>query len=492
MTGQLLQGPWPEPPPINTRPLTGLPSWPIGLVAGVEKSGKTLKIVEAATSELIHRCYWIGVGEDDPDEYGAFPGAAGKIDLVQHDGTYRGVLNALHAARLQPPGPGGEPNLLVLDSAGRTWDLLKDMAQAEQRARQAKRGDQAQIPLEGIKPTPDLWNTANDRWDFILDELRAHQGPVLVTARLQLQMIVDSEGKPTKEKGWQVLAQKNLPYDVGFIVQLRASYPEQDSYLTGVRSLRFPHSRDRHGRAELKPLADDWTIENIWRQLGLAETLEAQRPARTHARVTPVAEEAIREHRDALLQQIRRLAEGRGIPLAQVAADWANDHNGQPIGDTTDMGSLELLRDTLQAMTAHDVTPDPAAAAAPSAGGQVGGHASPRAERLYREPAAPPAAPPVAPPAAPPAGEQGPADDVDEVLAEVLAQINDASCVEDLRVVWRNTGVDGLNVRHLPVDDPRHGRLSVGELITRLFKDMPSEPVDHAQRAAGETVGASG
>jgi hypothetical protein len=112
---------------LQTRKPTGLPSWPIALIGGVEGSGKSWKIVEASASDLIHRTLWIGCGEDDPDEYGIIPGA--RFEIVLHDGTYRGILAAVTAACAEPAGPKGEPNMIVVDSGSRFWEQLKDAAQ---------------------------------------------------------------------------------------------------------------------------------------------------------------------------------------------------------------------------------------------------------------------------------------------------------------------------------------------------------------------------
>lgn len=52
--------------------------------------------------------------------------------------------------------------------------------------------------------------------------------------------------------------------------------------------------------------------------------------------------------RDTLLADIKTAAETAGIPLADIAATWAESHDGQAIKDATDLGGLELLRDELR------------------------------------------------------------------------------------------------------------------------------------------------
>lgn len=322
---------------FTTRRPTGLPAWPIALIAGVEKSGKTWRAVEASASKMIHRTFWVGVGEDDPDEYGILPGA--DFEIVAHDGTYRGILTALTQAAAQE-SPEGQPNLIVLDSATRLWALLVDSIQETANERWKRKNQGKELPDDGIRPSMDLWNLAKDRWGHILDALRNHQGPSLITSRLELVTVMDDSGNPTKEKWWKVGAEKNLAYEVGLIIQMRASYPESDTHLTGVKSARFNHPTDAKGKPVGVPLADDWTVEGLWNQLGLAEAVGA----RTHAHTKVQGEDATR---DALLEQVLEAANAAGVDPRQIVDDWAHTHDGQHIRETTDMGGLELLRDDL-------------------------------------------------------------------------------------------------------------------------------------------------
>lgn len=240
---------------FQTRKPTGKPPWPILLLAGVEKSGKSYAAAVASKSDLVGHTYWISVGEDDPDEYGQI----GAFDIVLHDGTYRGILTAVTQATQQPQADA-KPNLLVLDSAGRIWALLSESAQHSANERAARKGNA--VGDDGADITMDLWNTAKQRWGHILDALRQHDGPVIITARLDEVTVVEN-GKPSKAKQWKVQAEKNLPFDVGAIVQFHGF---GEAYLTGVRSLRY-----RREPSELSKLPADWTIDGLWRQLGLAD-----------------------------------------------------------------------------------------------------------------------------------------------------------------------------------------------------------------------------
>jgi hypothetical protein len=317
--------------PIETRRPTGKPPWPLTLVAGAEKAGKSYCLAQASASAHIGRTFWVSVGEDDPDEYGAIPGA--RFEIVRHDGTYRGILTAIDAAASQP-SVDGKPNLIGVDSMTRLWDLLCDMAQAtaNQRAKAKAERFHRPVPLEDVDVSMDLWNQAKDRWQHVMAALRDHQGPVVVTARLEQVAVVEG-GKPTTEKTWKVKAEKSLPYDVGAIVEL----PKRgQAFLTGVRSLRFKPDPANPDRTEYP----DFTVEKLWADLGV---LDADGTApRQHSGVVGDRAEQI-----ALIKEIAVLADRAGQPRDQIAADWASAHRGQSLNDAMSIPDLELLRDDL-------------------------------------------------------------------------------------------------------------------------------------------------
>lgn len=243
---------------LRTRRPSGKPSWPIVLIAGAEKAGKSWACAAASSSDLIGRTLWLGLGEDDPDEYANVPGA--DFEIVEHDGTYRGFLRALEAA-VAAPRVDDLPNLIVWDSATRGWNLICDMAQDEANARAKRKGkntDEADISM-------DLWNVAKQRWAHIMDTLRDHDGPVLITARLD-EVTVMSGGKPTTDKVLKVQAEKSLPYDVGAVVEM----PERGKvFLKGVRSARLQLAERLQW--------NQFTVDEFWRKLGLDDTQTAPR-----------------------------------------------------------------------------------------------------------------------------------------------------------------------------------------------------------------------
>lgn len=250
------------PKKLATRKLTGVAPWPLILLAAPEKRGKSWAAVEACMSPLVNGGVWFPIGENDPDEYALIPGFdEDRFDLVEHDGSYRGLRNALDDALADEQAGDGEPTMWVVDSGSRLWDLISGMAQHEMWQRLARKAAQRnQTPPETEqKPSVDLWNTAADRWGFVMDSLRAHNGPVIITARMELKAVMNSNGEPTREKEEKILAHKSLPFDVDVIVELQCP---GEAIITGVRSVKMAGAKDR---AEMKP----FTVDKLLRALGV-------------------------------------------------------------------------------------------------------------------------------------------------------------------------------------------------------------------------------
>lgn len=253
-------------PALDLREPTGLPAWPMMLVAGADHAGKSWACAEASGSDLIGRTVWIGCGENDPDEYANVPGA--RFQIARHNGSYRALLETCKAAAALGPAEDGRPTLLVFDSATRLWDLLCELAQhrANQRAAAKAARSNRPAPDDDVQITMDLWNEATDRWHAVIDALKAHHGPVILTARLEVVTVVDGRGEPTRERTSKVKAQKSLPFAVDVVVHLEA---RGEATLTGVKSTRLQLDRPR-------PLKD-FTVDGLWRELGLHETATGAR-----------------------------------------------------------------------------------------------------------------------------------------------------------------------------------------------------------------------
>jgi hypothetical protein len=237
---------------LVTRKPTGKPSWPLMLAAGGEGSGKSYLAAVASASELIGQTYWIGYGEQDPDEYGAIPGA--RFEIVEHDGTVSKLKAIIREIAAQPKP--AKPTLLIVDSGTKVWDAISENAQQDANRRQ-KRED-ATISI-------DIWNKHKAHWRDIIDALRAHDGPAIITARYEEVAVMGKDprtGKtaPTGDKAWKVKAEKGLPYDVDAVLHMT----ERGSYtLSKVRSVRLALAEPREW--------PNFTMDAFWRALGLHE-----------------------------------------------------------------------------------------------------------------------------------------------------------------------------------------------------------------------------
>jgi len=226
------------PPTLNARRPTGKPTWPMLLLAGGQKCGKTYTAVELSASDLIDRTFVIEVGEGAVDQYGAIPGA--RFEILDHDGTFQGIARQVWAATLAPRGESGKPHAIVLDSATEVWDLVtgeqQELANQRRERKLAERGGRAPEGADDAPITMDQWNAAKKRWRALVDLLRSHDGPVIWTARFEEVAQVEN-GKPVEgRKEWKIRTEKNLPYEVDGIVEIPAP---REFYVTGIRSLRF-------------------------------------------------------------------------------------------------------------------------------------------------------------------------------------------------------------------------------------------------------------
>ena len=303
---------------LATRKPTGKPSWPILLLAGREGSGKSWSLIQASASPLIGRTLYIGIGEDDPDEYALIPDA--NFEIVVHDGTYPGILAAVRAAVAEPQGD--LPTTIGVDSMTRLWNLIGDNMQAiantRARGRKNANGD--------YTISADLWNVAAGQWQDVMDALRLHQGPVILTARLDSVAVMEN-GAPTPQKEWKVQAHKSLVFDAAAIVEMR----ERGQFLiTKVKSARV--------KLEQPKVFPGFTVDKLWDDLGLAEGAGDRAHATVHADHTgPEPTRKPAEHVDvqgsitalnnaATVDQLRAVFEGftptvRAFPQIVAAKD---------------------------------------------------------------------------------------------------------------------------------------------------------------------------
>lgn len=220
---------------LRTRKPTGAVPWPLILIEGSEKAGKSWACAEFTASDKIGQAYWLDLGEGAADEYAAIPGA--NYLVIEHDGTWRDIVEQVEAVRgeAQRAHDAGErPVVLVIDSMTAEWDLLK--AWTQERANRSNAGKRAleRDPDAEVKPPFNLWNDANARHGKLMHLLMTFPGIVLVTARGKEVAAMDSGGRPiANTKEYKVEGHKTLAFDATAWVRLSRG---ADPLVVGIRS----------------------------------------------------------------------------------------------------------------------------------------------------------------------------------------------------------------------------------------------------------------
>lgn len=233
------------PTGIRSRKPTGRVPWPLILLEGPEKAGKSLIPVVLSRSDRFGMTYWIDLGEGAADEYAALPGA--DYEVIEHDGSYRDILeqvtavfNEAHRAH----AAGEPPVVLVIDSGSALWTMLVNWT--NDRARRSKVGQRKldEDPDAEIDPTANLWNDATARWYRVMNLLMAFPGVAIITARgKEVKLGADGKPLPGNRTEWKVEGQKNLGYDVTAWVRIQRE--PRTAELVGARSLRVSVPKNR-------------------------------------------------------------------------------------------------------------------------------------------------------------------------------------------------------------------------------------------------------
>jgi AAA domain len=243
---------------LKTRKPTGVVPWPLLLIEGEEKAGKTWACAEFTASPKVGRCFWIDLGEGAADEYGAIPGAS--YEVVEHDGSFAGLyanVAEIHKLAAQALAKNEKPVVLVIDTMTSEWDLLKDWAADRAKSTRSNRQRLERDPNAEVVITGNLWNDANARHRRLMNLLKTFPGIVLMTAHGKQVAVIGPDGQPVEgKKTHKVEAQKTLGADASCWLRL---YREAPGVIVGGRSV---HLQFRPGD-DPKPLAADWTLEGV-------------------------------------------------------------------------------------------------------------------------------------------------------------------------------------------------------------------------------------
>lgn len=98
-----------------------------------------------------------------------------------------------------------------------------------------------------------------------MSAINAHNGPVLLTSRLEPVTVIDDQGKPTPIKTDKIKANKNLPYDVDGVVQM----PERGiAVISGLRSVFV--------KLDGPTNYPNFTVDGLWDSLKLGDVSKRQ------------------------------------------------------------------------------------------------------------------------------------------------------------------------------------------------------------------------
>jgi len=233
---------------LRTRKPTGQVAWPLLLVEGEEKAGKSVAAYRLSSSARVGRTFVFDLGEGTADEYAEL----GPYEVVDHNGTYADLLEQLRAATEIPSDPE-RPNVIVLDDGSALWDLLKDWTSHRARNSRAGRKRLAEDPDAEVDASMNLWNDAKDRWNRVVNLLRAWPGIAIVIARGKEVSKVAGGAPVAGETEWRVEAEKNLAFAVSAWVRMTRPHT---ATLVGARSLRVEIPRNGLRLPDENPLEE--------------------------------------------------------------------------------------------------------------------------------------------------------------------------------------------------------------------------------------------
>lgn len=221
---------------LRTRKPSGVPPWPLILLEGAEKVGKTWMALEFSGDQRIHQTWALDLGEGSLDEYGAIPGA--DFDILEHDGTWAEIIGQIEAAveESKKLRADGRVPMLVVDSGSAEWDMLKSWVDVRARRQPSNIRKLRENPDNEIKASRNIWNDADARHQRFMRLLRAFDGPVILTARGKWVSATGKDGQPLQgEKEYRVEAQKNVGYAANAWVRLSRDEPPTVIGLRGVK-----------------------------------------------------------------------------------------------------------------------------------------------------------------------------------------------------------------------------------------------------------------
>lgn len=224
---------------LKTRKPTGKASWPLVLLAGEAKTGKTWAAAEFTGDKRVGRSFWIDLGEGCADEYGAVPGA--DYEIIEHDGTWIDIIDQVTAVRdfaREQLAKGEKPVSLTIDSMTAEWAMLSLWTDTRARRSKSNSARLEKDPDAEIDISSNYWNDANSRHNKLMNLLKTFPGVVVMTALETEKTQFDAGGrpKPNAPKVAKPDAQKRLGADSTVWIRLSQ---ENAPTVVGLRSVKY-------------------------------------------------------------------------------------------------------------------------------------------------------------------------------------------------------------------------------------------------------------
>lgn len=332
---------------LKTRRPTGAASWPLILLAGEAKVGKSYLAAEFTGDKHIHRAFWLDLGEGCADEYGAVPDAS--YDIVEHDGTWVDIIDQVEAVRdyAREAHAKGELVSLTIDSMTAEWLMLS--AWTDARARRSKDNKKllSDDPDAEINISANYWNDANSRHNKLMNILKTFPGLVVVTALETEKTQFGPSGRPVAgaPKVARPDAQKRLTSDATVWVRLSHDAPPT---IVGIRSLK---NNITPGKDKPQPWPDFTLSKLVFEFMGLGDGVAVRDvPVLNADQVAPDEDPDYEAKQVALRKSVVAEVVAVGVELGwdtpKVMQVYA-DENGADIR-TADVKALEAYRDDLK------------------------------------------------------------------------------------------------------------------------------------------------
>lgn len=251
---------------LRTRKPSCRVAWPLILLAGEMKSGKSYCAAQFTGDPRVGRAFWLDLGEGCADEYGLVPGA--DYEILEHDGTWLSIVDTIRAVRdfaAEELAAGNKPVALVIDSMSAEWAMLTEWV--NKRAKRSKSNQQklARDPDEMIDISANYWNDANSRHGQVMNLLKTFPGIVVMTSLETEKMQMGPGGRPMENapKVAKPDCQKRVPADA--TVWVRLSLMEAPA-VVGIRSVRM---NIRPGVDKPKPIQDFSLAKLVFEDMGL-------------------------------------------------------------------------------------------------------------------------------------------------------------------------------------------------------------------------------